>query len=441
MTDHARLSPSARYRWSVCPGSVREEAKYPESTGTAAVDGTHSHTLLAYCIKHDLLDPTTLVGSKMSDQDGEFRVDVDRANRVKVAVDYVKGRTHGHGHLFRIYSEERVDPAPLLGRSDMAGTLDVRLWYASTYEIIDYKDGMSPVDVFDNPQLILYALGALCQPDLLPFNDIKLTIIQPKLALKGQSHINSHTMSLELLKSKIPQIIAEAAATDNPEAPLVPGDKQCKWCAHRGACSALAGAAMKEVGLMFQPVPGLVPSSFDMAQQSADKNPATMDADQIRQILEAAPLVRQFIEGVESEAQRRMEAGQPVPGFKLVRGRGSRSWTLPDAEMAEKLIKMGIPKGAVFVTKVVSPAAAEKLTWTKKKRGSETEEVCKLSDRQIKTINAEYIAKSSGKLTVAPESDDREAVITDAAPMFSAVEPAVVVAPELPPWLTVPAWL
>ena len=55
MSDHAKLSPSKRSRWALCPGSIREEAKYPDTgSGPAAADGTHSHTLLEHCIKAQL---------------------------------------------------------------------------------------------------------------------------------------------------------------------------------------------------------------------------------------------------------------------------------------------------------------------------------------------------------------------------------------------------
>jgi len=60
-TTHAKLSPSKRHRWGACPGSVREEAAYPEDrSGPAAIDGTHSHTLLEHCVKADLGDPRTM---------------------------------------------------------------------------------------------------------------------------------------------------------------------------------------------------------------------------------------------------------------------------------------------------------------------------------------------------------------------------------------------
>ena len=165
---------------------------------------------------------------------------------------------------------------------------------------------------------------------------------------------------------------------------------------------------------MFQPV---VTQTLDVAQQSADKDPSTMDDAQIAQIMEAAPLMRQLLEGVEAEALRRLQAGQAIPGIKLVNGRGSRAWALPEAEMAEKLVKMGIPKTAIYETKLVSPAKAEKLTWEKRDGTKVT-----LTERQLKRMDQEYVSKLAGKLTVAPESDSRPAVITNAAPLFSAVD-------------------
>jgi hypothetical protein len=187
---------------------------------------------------------------------------------------------------------------------------------------------------------------------------------------------------------------------------------------------------MKEVGIMFQSVQPL-----DMAQQSADKDPATMDDQQIKQIMEAAPLLRQLLEGVEKEAMRRLEAGKPIPGLKLVHGRGSRVWNLSEDEMAEKLVKMGIPKTAIYVTKLVSPAQAEKLTW-EKRDGTKVS----LTERQLKRMEQEYISKLAGKLTVVPESDSRPAVITNAAPLFSAVEVTPVI--EQPVVIeTLPSWL
>jgi len=281
--------------------------------------------------------------------------------------------------------------------------------------------------------LELYALGALASLGV-PINQdtgyhtVRMTIVQPKLVVKGLPAVSSHEIRVTDLLEKLGNYVLKAAATDAPDAPLVAGD-HCKFCKHKGACSALAGQVMKEVGVMFPQV--TQPTDVvEIAQQSANKDPATMDNDQLRQIVEAAPLMRQLLEAAEKEVQRRLESGQTIPGLKLVHGRGSRAWALPEEEMADKLIRMGIPKSAVYVTKLVSPAQVEKLTWEKTKGGEKVK--ASLSERQLKTLETEYVSKVAGKLTVAPESDSRPAVVTNAAPMFSAVEPPV---EQLPAWL------
>ena len=435
MSDHARLSPSSRSRWALCPGSIREEAKYPDQgSGPAAIDGTHSHTLLEYCIQFDrFIDPMTQIGEKFVDDDGEFVVDEARAKRVKVAYDYIC-ETSVNG-LFKVVAENRVDPEFLLGRKDLSGTVDCQIIGNDFLELIDYKDGMGVVTAKGNMQLEQYAYGVLAGYKLpvngnYPFSRVIMTIIQPKLVLKGMKPISSHEVTVSDLLGSMGTIITQAAATDAPDAPLVPGEGQCKFCRAKGSCSALANNVMKEVGIMFQPV---VSETLDVAQQSADKDPATMDNDQIRQIMEAAPLMRQLLEAVEAEALRRMQSGVDIKGLKLVNGRGARAWALPEDQMAEKLIKMGVPKSSVYETKLVSPAKAQKLTWEATKAGEKVRK--QLTDRQLKTLDTEYISKIAGKLSVAHESDSRPAVTTNAAPMFSAVE-AAPAAESLPSWLS-----
>jgi hypothetical protein len=418
--SHATLSPSKRVRWSACPGSVREERAYPEQpSGPSAIDGTHSHTLLEHCIKAGCADPTTMVGVKMRDHEGEFIIDADRAARVKIATDYIAKR----GESAVVAAEMRVDPQWLTSRTDLAGTVDVQIHHLGErwLEIIDYKDGMN--DAWDSAllQMEQYAVGVLSQfqatsPDEYPFDKVILTVIQPKLALKGGEAIRSVEYPIEKVLDEVARtIIAQAAATDAPDAPLVPGEQQCRYCAHRGACSALATQALQVV------------DRVDLSVSAADKDPTTMTDDQIVQIMEAAPLMRQLLDGVETEAQRRLEAGVPIPGLKMVNGRTSRSWRLNETEMAEKLVKLGIPKGAIYETKLVSPAKAEKLTW-KKRDGTDVQ----LSKRQLDMMDKEYVAKTLGKPVVALASDSRPAVQTNAAPLFSAVEK---------PADTLPAWL
>lgn len=428
MTTHSTLSPSARHRWGACPGSKREEAKYPSRpSGPAAIDGTHSHTLLDKCL-NELHDAANYIGQTLTDHEGSFVVDAERAERVQVALDYVEKRVaeldSGGDFNVVVLAEKRVDPAPLVGRSDMSGTVDIQLRTHNFLEIIDYKDGINPTDARE--QMEQYAIGAVAQMQeqgkLAPVY-IRLTVIQPKLRLKKMSPLTMVDLTLGELMVIKDKLIAEAAATDAPDAPLVPGDKQCRYCSHAGSCSALTQKALGSSGISF--------ANLDVAKQAADKEPTSMTDQQLREIIEAAPLIRQMIEGAEEEAMRRLKAGAVIEGIKAVRGRGSRAWAVEsDDEMADKLKKFGLPKDVIWQTKLISVAQAEKATWTKRD-GT----VMQLSERQLKTMKSEYTKTTEGKLSVASANDPRPAVTLSAAPMFTAVAEPVAVIAELPAFL------
>jgi len=423
MTTHVTLSPSKRHRWGACAGSIREEAKYPEPpSGPAAIDGTHSHTLLEWSVENGLANPHSREGYVLKDHEGEFTVDSARAARVKVAVDYITSRVAEFNGMCEVIAETRVDPKWFTGRDDLSGTVDVQIIGGSVLEIIDYKDGMN--DAWDSAilQMEQYAVGALsalkiAKPGRYPFQTVRMTVIQPKLALRGGQAIRSVDYPVDKVVDEVARtIVIEAAATDRPDAPLVPGEKQCRYCKAKGGCAALSTKALQVV------------DTVDITASAAEKDPTKMTDDQIVQIMEAAPLLRQMLEGVEKEAQARMERGVSIPGLKMVNGKGHRAWKLSEDEMAERLRKMGVPKESVYKTTLVSPAQAEKLRW-KKRDGTDVQ----LTERQLKTLEQEYVVKTVGKPVVALAADSRTAITTNAAPLFSAVQSEVPA--ELPAWL------
>lgn len=404
--SHDLFSPSKRHRWGRCPGSVREEAAYPPGAASskAAIDGTHSHALLERCVKDGLIDPRTLIGHTLTDHEGEFVVDADRAERVALAVDHI--REISLGGLLPVLAETRVDPAPVVLLEGLSGTVDVQVHGLTEMHIIDFKDGMH--DAWDSAALQMeqYAVGALAQMRDHVIEVVHLTVIQPKLRVMGVPAVRSITYSVDQILGDVArELLVEVGRAKEPDAPLIPGEMQCRWCAHKGACSALASAALAPLDL------------GDLTVDAARADPTSMDDDRIRQVLEAAPLVRQLIDAVEAEALRRMKSGHNVPGLKLVNGKGSRAWALPEDEIAQKLIRMGLPKGSVWQTKLVSPAQAEKAVWTKKD-GTEM----RLSDRQIQTLQREYVVKMGGSVAVALAADSRPAVTFDASSLFGAVQ-------------------
>jgi len=421
MSDHAKLSPSQRYRWAVCPGSIREAAKLPKKPGSAAaIDGTHTHTVLEHCIKKGV-DAKMTVGLIFTDHEGQFSVDAARAERVQFALDYIAERVASNPGA-EVISERRVDPAYLVGRDDMSGTVDIQLVGSTGIEIIDYKDGINPVKAEGNEQMEQYGLGIIAEYMKLGrfFEKVAMTIIQPKSRELGAKGIDTHITTVAELLGKIEQVKAEAAATDDPDAPLVPGDKQCKYCPAAGGCRARVDQSFASLGVSFD----------QLSQKAADKQPNQMTDEELREILEAAPLIRQMLAGAEEEALRRFESGMPIAGLKAINGRGSRAWAFPDEEMADKLKRMGIPKDVIWKTSLISVAQVEKAVWEKTKAGEKVS--AQLSPRQLKTLETEYIKKSAGKLTIVPESDSRPAAKTFEVKMFDA--PAA-------PTEALPSWL
>lgn len=403
--SHDLLSPSKSPRWRTCPGSVREEAKYPDPpSGAAAIDGTHTHTFLSKVIEAPIFPPEAWIGQELEDGDGKFVVDADRAERVRFALDFILSRGG------KVFSERKVDPAPLLGVAGLAGTADITIVHDESLDIYDYKDGVSAVDP-NTPQLEQYGFGVVAQiptSDRAKYKTITLGIIQPKLRAKGLPGVVSITKTMDEFMAGAQALIDDAKATQAPDAPLVPGD-HCHYCKHKGACSALGNQIMDVVQFadLTKPVSG------------------TMLDEQIAKIIQNKSMILDLIEGAEKEALRRFEIGQPIAGLKAVKGRGSRDWTVDEATLVGVLKKCGVPTDACYEQKLISPAKMEKLKWVKRDGSEHT-----LSDKHRAMLQSEYIKKSDGKLTVVPVADDRPAVELGAAQMFGAVNA------DLPSFLT-----
>ena len=412
MTNHKRLGASSRHRWSMCPGSIRECAEYPPTTNEYAIDGTRTHTLLEHCIKNAIDDPFSCVGHSFDDEHGGFTVDLKRAGRVKIAIDYIAMRKAELGQCV-IESEYQTDMLNLFRRDDIGGTMDVMLMNSKVIEVIDYKDGMTPVRADGNKQLELYAWGAIAYSSRLnqsypKVETIRMTIIQPKLMVKGMPAISFVDVRYFDFAASLLRIIDEAKATDDPQAQLIAGE-HCNYCPHSSKCAALAKKSLEFVGVNV--------SLPDFAQQSADCDPENFNDERLVEVVESAPMIRKFLEAVEVEALKRLNAGKAIPGLKLVNGLGSRKWAYLDIEMEDKLTKvLKVPKSAIYCQKLISPAQAANITWIAK---GETK---KLSAKQHAILENELISFVAGKPALALDSDRRQAVNNDASRMFGPIE-------------------
>src|SRR5690606_16378758 len=128
-----------------------------------------------------------------------------------------------------------------------------------------------------------------------------------------------------------------ARAALEPDAPRIPGEKQCRFCRVRTTCPALAKTlddlatgSFEDVG---DPVPPtataeLVQKLHRLPQEPRD--PATLPTAALARVLGYRKLMESWFKAVEEELQRRAHAGEAIPGWKLVQGReGNRTWADP----------------------------------------------------------------------------------------------------------------
>lgn len=398
MAAHAKLSPSSAHRWMRCPGSVVLEAGLPDTGSSHAAWGTDAHELSAICLAEQTA-PDAYRGRIMGLGN---EVDQDMLDCVQEYVD----RVRDYALVGELMVEQRMPIGHITGEPEAYGTSDAVVLCTDDEElqVHDLKAGRGvKVDADENEQLQIYALAALREFDMLAeWKTIRMVIHQPRLG-----HVSEWDQSredLEAFGKKVRQAahLVEAAefnvkgnAPDFAEKYLMPGDKQCRFCKAKATCPALRGHVLTTVADDF------VDTTEPLAPQLADAAGllGENDAAVLANCLGAVDTIEAWCKAVRAEVERRLLAGLPVPGFKLVQGRkGSRAWS--DEATAEQTLKaMRVKHDQMYDYKVISPTSAEKLAKA---------EV--IGPRQWPKL-AELIVQSEGKPSVAPETDKRPALV------------------------------
>ena len=173
---HALLSASSAHRWMHCTPSARLEDEVAVEESTAAKEGTIAHELCE-CKLRALLGEDTKEAEKEVRSSELYSPEMERYTQdyadfcYDAAIDCEGG----------IRIEEALDLSAYVPEG--FGTADCVIVGEELLHVIDFKYGrgvkVSPVE---NPQLMLYALGAYDLYSFMQdFKTVKLTIVQPRI--------------------------------------------------------------------------------------------------------------------------------------------------------------------------------------------------------------------------------------------------------------------
>lgn len=375
--SHAILSPSSAERWIHCPPSAVINAEAPRTDTEYTREGTLAHAVAELkARKHFLGMGPQKYGAELRKlkKDELWQDEMDGYTDTYLdALRDIAATYEGAGH---VALEQRVDFSEYVpegfGTADclMVGSIDG----VTTLNVIDFKYGKGvAVDAEENPQMMLYALGALLDYDeIYDITDVRMTIVQPRI----RSEPNSWTLSAV-------DLLAWAALTVEPAAKLAAEGKGeyaegdwCRWCAIRGSCRARAEANLEAARMDF-------------------RKPPELTDEEVGEALEMGQRLKQWLSDLEEYALGACLDGREIAGWKAVEGRSVRAWTDPDAAFTAAKAA-GVPEEMLYERKPVTLAALEKI----------------MGKKPFAEAMAEYVTTPPGKPTLV-KSDDRRKAITN----------------------------
>ena len=373
MSGHAKLSPSSAARWMTCPGSVTLSEGIPDKGSDNAKEGTMMHAFAAKSLLAST-DARDYIG--MTDAETGLVLNEKQAKDVQFYVDHVLDILAATGGC--LYVEERLPIGWLTGEEGAHGTADAVIATDHELIIVDAKFGFKDVEAEQNPQLMIYAAAAYDELKVAyDFQRVRVVISQPRLLAKPE-----FSFSMQELQMFMAEVAFSAELTRQQVDVYVPSEKGCQWCRAKAICPALRTSVLDD---------------FDTVV------PETAHEDDLARVMANANLIEGWVKAVRAEVERRLLAGEPVPGYKLVQGKkGNRQWANP--EDAEATLKsMRIKHDQMYDYKLASPTSIERL--------AKAEDIGPRQWVKIQTL----ITQSEGAPSVAPVSDKRPALVTSAA--------------------------
>lgn len=384
---HALLGASKAQQWLNCPPSVKWEQSFPEPDNTeAAAEGTLAHAIAEEHLRRLLAGKKVATSQKLK-KDPLYR---------PVMEEHVDTYTT---YVMELYSEaKQTTPDALLLLEEKVdfseyvpegfGTSDVILIADGHMHIVDFKYGKGiPVDAAGNPQIRLYALGALDAYGILyRIDDVTMHIVQPRL-----DSISSETLAVAELFAWGDDVVRPRAALAAEGKGQHQAGEHCRWCRCKNVCRYFAMEQLEIARLRFS------------EPEHEERLPDELSPAEIAEILEGVDGLTRWAKSVKDWAlDQAVNHGVIYPGFKVVEGRANRIIT--DESKAIDLLD-----GAGFTTDTI----------TELKGIGALEEI--VGRKLLSSLLGDLIVKPAGKPVLAREDDKRPALnsFAEAQAVFS----------------------
>ena len=359
-SEHAVLSASSANRWLHCPPSVRLSEGYMDKASVFAMEGTSAHELCEYKLRSAL---------GMEAENPTENLDFYNTEMEECAEGYAtyilelveKSKENCSDPVVMV--EQRVDFSRYVPEG--FGTADCIIIADETLNIVDYKHGKGvEVSAEDNPQMKLYALGALELFDCLyDISKVQMTIFQPRL-----SNVSVFVMDkADLLNWANDELTAKAELAFEGKGELCCGE-WCKFCKAKANCKERARVNM------------------EMAQYEFRKSSLLTDKEVV-EILSRIDELTSWASDVKNFALKQAVRGKQWPGWKVVEGRSNRKYT-DEGAVAQVVKNAGYNP---YDEKIMGITNMTKM----------------LGKEKFNELLGDFVERPQGKPTLVPEDDNR----------------------------------
>lgn len=398
---HAILSPSAAHRWLHCTPAPRVEAEFPETTSEYAEEGRLAHSVceLAAKKKFAVMNNRTY-NSRLKKLKADPKWDDEMLSTAATYVEHLTEHAMRFEHAPYVALEVQVDITDYA--PEAFGTCDCIMIGGDELIITDYKHGKGvPVSAQDNPQMLLYALGALklyrpIYGDMI--RRVSTYIDQPRLG-----SYDGASMTVEELLAWGESIKPKAAAAFMGTGEFAPGE-WCRFCRAKAKCRARANqnTALEDFKDCI-PLGRSIPMQTEYDATGFKPSNCLTD-EEIGALLVRAEGLVAWYNDLKEYALVACLNGKTIPGWKAVEGRSTRAWTDQDAAL-EALMAGGVEEAIIYDRVPKTLAQLEKV----------------IGKQRFGELVGGMITKSPGKPALAAESDKRPAY-NGAAADFSEVK-------------------